>query len=251
MKKYKLLLVFLLAILFVGTVTGSIYAANSFPQDYNSKIAKNATDQSKTLVSLNSQWTEGKTLDIIRIDDIIITNDNKETPKKTFTDLQGHWAAANIQTLVQKGAISGYPDGSFQPNRTITRAEFATVLVKALNLNLQSGKTFTDTQNHWAKDYISTAYHQGIVKGMNETQFAPDAEISREQMAIMIVNARKLSNSQSPLNFADTSLISPWALQAVATAVENKIFSGYPDNTFRPQGFATRAEAVTAIIKAM
>lgn len=196
-------------------------------------------------------YAEQQILDIVSIDDITITPNQTGNSTGLFNDMSGHWAAANIQTLVQKGAISGYPDGSFKPNKTITRAEFATVLVKALNLNMQSGKTFADTQNHWAKDYISTAYNQGIVKGMNDTQFAPDTEISREQMAVMIVNARKLSNRQSLLNFVDKSSISTWAFPAVATAVENKIFSGYPDNTFRPQGHATRAEAVTAIIKVM
>lgn len=196
-------------------------------------------------------YAEQQKLDIISIDDIIISNNPTENSNKSFNDLTGHWAVNNVQALVQKGAIFGYPDGSFQPNKTISRAEFATVLIKALNINVQSGKTFNDTQNHWARNYISTAYNQGIVKGINDTHFAPDAQISREQMALMIVNARKLSNSQSAVNFADKSQISSWALQAVATAVENKIFSGYPDNTFRPQGHTTRAEAVTAIIKAM
>lgn len=197
-------------------------------------------------------YAEQQTLDIVSVDGVKISDQTDTDNQKAFFDLSGHWAAVNIQTLVQKGAIAGYPDGSFQPARTISRAEFATVLVKAFNLNVQSGKVFNDTQNHWANDYIATAFSQGIVSGVSENQFAPDADISREQMAIMIVKAARLNNgNQNTLQFIDQQKISSWAVKAVETAASNKIMNGYPDNSFRPQGSASRAEAVTAIVKAL
>lgn len=202
-------------------------------------------------IIVNPAYAEEQTLDIISIDNNIILNKPTDNNNKSFTDLSGHWAAANVQSLVQKGAIAGYADGSFKPDNNISRAEFATVLVKAFNLNVQSGKVFNDTQNHWAKEYIATAFSQGIVTGINADQFAPDAEISREQMAIMIVKAAQLTGGQNTLQFIDQQQVSSWAVDAVQIAAENKIMSGYPDNSFRPQNSASRAEAVTAIVKAL
>lgn len=69
----------------------------------------------------------------------------------TLSDIVGHWAEANIKKLVDAKAIAGYPDGTFKPNNTITRAEFATVLVKALNIAPSSDKVFADTASHWPK----------------------------------------------------------------------------------------------------
>jgi hypothetical protein len=166
-------------------------------------------------------------------------------------DIQGHWAEKTIKELVASGAVSGYPDGTFQPNKTITRAEFSTILVKAFNLETRTGKVFNDTAGHWAKDNIATAQAHGIVSGYSDTTFGPNDNITREQMAVMIVKAAKLSESAAGKTFADSSQISTWAQQAVATASENQIINGYPDNTFKPKASATRAEAATVIVKAL
>ena len=168
-----------------------------------------------------------------------------------LTDIAGHWAEANIQALVDMKAITGYPDGTFKPDNTITRAEFATVLVKAYDLELQSGKVFNDTQNHWAKEYIATAAANGIIQGYSDTEFGPDDKITREQMAVMIIRAEGADTAAGELSFTDSESISSWAVDAVITAAELGIITGYPDNSFKPQGNATRAEAATVIIKAI
>lgn len=164
-----------------------------------------------------------------------------------MTDIAGHWAQDKISKLVSLGAINGYPDGSFRPDNTMTRAEFATVLVKAFKLAPQSGKVFADTAGHWAKDYVATAASYGIVGGYDENTFGPEDLITREQMAVMIVKAAKLDAVTGETDFTDSKNISGWAEAAVAAAVGNGIMKGYPDNTFQPQGNATRAEAVTVI----
>ncbi|MGI6413064.1 MAG: S-layer homology domain-containing protein [Syntrophomonadaceae bacterium] len=168
-----------------------------------------------------------------------------------LTDIAGHWAEANIQALVDLKAITGYPDGTFKPDNTITRAEFATVLVKAYALELESGKVFNDTQNHWAKEYIATAAANGIIQGYSETEFGPDDKITREQMAVMIIRAKGADTAAGELSFTDSASISSWAVDAVITAAELGIITGYPDNSFKPQGNATRAEAATIIIRAI
>src|SRR5690606_26604885 len=131
-----------------------------------------------------------------------------DKPSVSLTDINGHWAETNIKKLVESGAIHGYPDGSFKPTNSITRAEFATVLVKALGLKVESGKLFADTQNHWAKDFISTAAASGIVLGYDASTFGANDRITREQMAVMIANAVKLDASTNGLNFVDSNSIS-------------------------------------------
>lgn len=172
-------------------------------------------------------------------------------PTGSLKDITNHWAGERINNLVAQGAIKGYPDGTFQPDTTITRAEFTTVVVKAFNLTNSNGKVFTDTSGHWAKDYIATATAAGIVGGYNDNIFGPNDPVTREQMAAMVVKAANLTAATGENQFADSSSIAGWAREAVATAVNNQIIRGYPDNTFKPGGKATRAEAVTVIVNAL
>ena len=169
----------------------------------------------------------------------------------SLNDISGHWAQAAIRELVAAGAIKGYPDGSFRPDQIITRAEFATVLVKALELPVNNSKAFADTTGHWAGEAISTAYAAGIISGYNNQSFGPDDPITREQMAVMMVKALRLSNVRGSVSFADSDKISPWAKEAVAAAYESQLISGYPDKTFRPGNQASRAEAVAIITPAL
>jgi uncharacterized protein YjdB len=166
-------------------------------------------------------------------------------------DIIGHWAHDNIKKLMALGAISGYPDSSFKPDNYITRAEFATVIVKAFQLDNKIGDTFADAEEHWAKDYITTAAMHGIVTGYDDNAFRPDDLLTREQMAVVVVRVAKLMPEAAELRFTDNSSISDWARSPLAIAVKYGIINGYPDNTVRPEGHATRAEAVTTIVKAL
>jgi len=176
--------------------------------------------------------------------------DKPGTKPVVLSDIAKHWAEANIKQLVDSGAIAGYPDGTFKPDKTITRAEFATVVVKAFELDSANGKVFADTANHWAKKYIATAAAAGIVNGYGDNKFGPDDLITREQMAVMIVKAAKLTGDNGK-TFADSAKIAAWAKGAVSTASAAGVINGYPDGSFKPQGSATRAEAVTVIVKAI
>ena len=169
----------------------------------------------------------------------------------THTDIDGHWAQSQIENLTAQAVISGYPDGTFKPEKSIARAEFATALVKAFKLESNNSKVFDDTADHWARDYIATAHAAGIVSGYSEAAFGPDDPINREQMAVMIVKAAGLENGGGGKAFADDSKISAWAKEAVSTAGGHNVISGYPDNTFRPQGNTTRAEAAVVLNNAM
>ena len=176
-----------------------------------------------------------------------------QNPPGAASDISGHWAEDNIKKLVAMGIISGYPDGAFLPDNAITRAEFAVMLEKAFKIAQQDGQVFADTAGHWAEKYIATATTYGIVNGYGDSSFGPDDPVTREQMAVMIIKAAKLSPAagEAETQFADSGSISDWAVQAVAMVTKEGIMKGYLDNTFRPQGRATRAEAVTAVINAL
>ncbi len=168
-----------------------------------------------------------------------------------LTDIGGHWAEQYIKELAASGIISGNQDGSYKPDNSISRAEFATLLVKAFKLAPGTGKVFADTDQHWAKEFISTAATNGIVAGYSDSSFGPNDLITREQMAIMIVRAAKLADATDGKEFADASLFSSYARNAILTASKHGIISGYPDNTFKPQGQTTRAEAAVVVSKAL
>ena len=174
------------------------------------------------------------------------------TPQPTVnipSDISGYWAKDSIIKMINAGVISGYPDGTFKPDKTITRAEFTVMIVKALNLETRAGKTFTDTASHWAKESISTAAAYGIISGYDENIFGPDDLITREQAAVIIARAAKLETATDESNFTDNKAISSWAKKGVAAAFKGKFITGYPDGTFKPQGKTTRAEAAVIIGK--
>jgi len=170
--------------------------------------------------------------------------------KQMFSDVSDtHWAYASINQLCQKGAVSGYKDGSFRPDDPITRAEFITILVKALDLHATvTAQNFSDTADHWAQENIATAASLGIAGGYADGSFKPDELITREQMAVMAVKAAGVTAGFGETAFTDNEEISFWAKGSVLAAVDAGIMTGYPDNTFRPQGNATRAEAVCVIL---
>jgi len=166
-------------------------------------------------------------------------------------DIANHWAVEKIKKLLALGAIAGYPDGAFRPDATISRAEFTTVMAKAFKLNKPQGKVFSDTAGHWAKDYIDAAVSAGIAGGYNDKRFGPDDPITREQMSVMVVKAARLASAEGGNSFSDSGSIAEWARKGVAAAVYHQLIKGYPDNTFRAQGNATRAEAVTVMVNAL
>jgi len=168
-----------------------------------------------------------------------------------LNDVSGHWAEADIQRLVQSGVVNGYPDGSFKPDAPITRAEFTAMLVRAFKLTAETGTSFADTAGHWCEDAIGAAASLGVVEGYDSGTFGPDDPITREQLAVMLVRAMELDLVTGSTGFADDSSISEWARGFVAAAVEAGILAGYPDNTVRPQGTATRAECLTAVVNAL
>lgn len=170
-----------------------------------------------------------------------------------LNDISKHWAEAAILKAAGLGISNGFPDGSFKPNAPIIRAQFAIFLVRALGLKpIASAAKFTDQQDipSWASEELQTAVEAAILKGYEDQSIRPLAEVSRAEMAVMILRAypaAKASN-EAP-SFSDTADIPSWALEAVGILQELKLLAGRNNNSFAPNETATRAEAITVLIR--
>ncbi|GAA4861388.1 hypothetical protein GCM10023310_45950 [Paenibacillus vulneris] len=176
----------------------------------------------------------------------------KPAPDVNLSDLTGHWAEANVKQAVNKGIVSGYPDGTFKPNNTVTRAEFAVMLMNTLKPQGDGAAlTFTDKAEigAWAQKAVAQAFHAGIVKGYEDGSFRPDAQITRAEMAVMLSNALGLTTEANAVTgFADDKDVPAWAKGAVAAMKKQQLVEGKGDNEFASAAPATRAEAVTVLL---
>ncbi|MCM3762511.1 amidase family protein [Alkalihalobacillus oceani] len=162
----------------------------------------------------------------------------EEQPR--FADVGGHWAADYIDTLVELGLISGYPDGTFRPNASISRAEAARIIARELGLE-DGESSFADVAaGHWAAADIGAVESAGILTGYPDGTFKPDGRLSRQEMAVILVRAYELSGDSSA-SFSDVSEGS-WSYPYIAALTSNQVTSGYLDGTFRPSRDITRAE---------
>ncbi|WP_051620269.1 S-layer homology domain-containing protein [Paenibacillus sp. UNC451MF] len=178
------------------------------------------------------------------------------TPEPTvpvaLKDLAGHWAESNINRAIALGFIQGYPDETFQPSKSVTRAEFVVMLAHALKLQGEPmNLSFTDANaiGDWAKREIAAAVKAGIINGYEDGSFQPDQRISRAEMIVMIMRAKGLSSDSRVTSFADQSDIPQWAMGSIALAEEKGLVDGLPGNRFAPKDQANRAEAVVVLLR--
>ena len=178
-----------------------------------------------------------------------------KNPAPAFTDIHNHWAADNILFAASRGLLSGTSDTTFSPNTGMTRGMFATALGRLAGINPDSYKTgkFTDVKaDAYYAPYVNWAAQNGIVEGVTATTFAPDTNINREQMAVIMANYAKklgydLPKTLQAVTFADNAQISSWAKNAVRAMQQAGILAGKNGNKFDPKGTATRAEVATVL----
>ncbi|HFK1440433.1 TPA: S-layer homology domain-containing protein [Bacillus cereus] len=161
------------------------------------------------------------------------------------------WAEQSVNYLVDKQVLIGYPDGTFGSNVTLDRASAATIITKALGIEIdpKAKPSFTDSQDHWGAPYIAAAEKAGIIKGEGNGIFNPSGKVTRAAMATMLVNAYKLQstaheNGQS--KFED--LKGHWGEKFANVLIDLKISNG-TDNGWQPDRFITRAEAAQLTAK--
>lgn len=172
-----------------------------------------------------------------------------------FTDIHNHWAADNILFAASRGLLSGTSDTTFSPNTGMTRGMFVTALGRLAGINPDSYKTgkFTDVKaDVYYAPYVNWAAQNGIVEGVTATTFAPDTNINREQMAVIMANYAKrlgydLPKTLQAVTFADNAQIGSWAKNAVGAMQQAGILAGKANNRFDPKGTAARAEVATVL----
>ncbi|WP_339848589.1 S-layer homology domain-containing protein [Paenibacillus sp. FSL W7-1088] len=153
-------------------------------------------------------------------------------------------------TLKAQPYIQGYTDGSFRPERNVTRAEMATLITRILGTStLEGSHEFTDvTSSHWAQASISAAAQSGSVQGYTDGSFKPDQAITRAEMAV-VLQPLLTSAQMTTAPTAFTDMNEHWAQQAVEQLSSAGVVTGYKDGMFRPSQPITRAEAVTMLNK--
>lgn len=168
-----------------------------------------------------------------------------------ITDVTGHWGEIDIVKIVSLSIASGDPSGKFRPNDQITRQEFAKIAVLAAGLQPEVNPklTFKDAGkvSPWADGYVAAAVKAGMIKGYEDNTFRPTDNISRAEVAAIVIRALDIKASNAKLNFIDIKKIPSWGTEYVAAAVDYKIIDGYPDKTIRATGKTTRAEAAKMV----
>ncbi len=177
-------------------------------------------------------------------------------PSLDFADTKTHWARHYIGRLAARGIVSGMGDNSYGPDNSLTRAQFLTILantVEGSDPTQAAPAGFKDVPaQEWYYNYVNWGFAQGIVRGIDDVTFAPNAKVTREQMAIMLDNLAQSTDLALPatngaVSFTDAASISPWAAGSVSKIVAAGLMGGYPDGKYKPQGNATRAEAATVV----
>lgn len=196
----------------------------------------------------------------------------------SFTDTRGHWAEDTISTLADKGIVSGVSATEFNPDGTVTRAEFlrmALGTMKVENVKYREGECLDVKNDAWYADTVQTGLECGIIpdamikdcsieikeegsdtRAVYHGSFNAEAPITREEMAYVAEaaytyslekGALKTMKYPKDLDFDDTSSISVWAIDGVRHAYSDSIISGMGDGTFAPKSTATRAQAAVII----
>lgn len=169
-----------------------------------------------------------------------------------FIDVEKGWAQGAILAVNEKGWMIGTRDFYFEPDRPLTRAQAASLLVRALNLNMTNAYIpyFEDIPyNHWAKNDIDMAVQNGLMQGYRNQTFAPDTGITREEMAVLLSRILDISPNHNIKNPYKDIKEDRWSYPYVMTISQAEIFEGFEDRTFRPQEKITRAQMAVLLDK--
>ncbi|MFC3770113.1 S-layer homology domain-containing protein [Paenibacillus sp. GCM10012303] len=175
-------------------------------------------------------------------------------PLPVLTDIEGHWAKPEITKAVELGIVFGYEDGTFKPEKGVTRAEFAVMLMRALKPDVE-GITlpFTDQNDipSWAAKAVAQAAQLNIVRGNSDGTFLPSNHITHEEMLAMVVRASGITapDPAPASGYADDADLSDWARGSAYIASRHSLLGGMNDNKVRPKTSTTRAESAAAIVR--
>ncbi|WP_163853043.1 invasin domain 3-containing protein [Paenibacillus elgii] len=177
-----------------------------------------------------------------------------------LTDIQGHWAAAEIGGMNSRMIVDGVDESRFAPEAEITRAELAALLARAMGLPKAGDQAgFRDvSETSWYSGAVAAAKAYGIMDGFGDGTFGPDRKVSRQEAIVTLVRALRLADANSAAShgagqadltvYADRDQIGGWASDAIRTAIDAGLVNGYGDE-LRPQKSLTRAETAVLIYR--
>ena len=173
----------------------------------------------------------------------------------TFSDVANHWAKDMVNDMGSRLIFEGTGGSQFNPDRDITRGEFAVILVRGLGLQLEKGGTTSFSDVKSTDPYraaIDTAHVYQLLSGFDDGTFRPNDKITREQAMVIISNALRLTGLKTKLSgqsveetlrsYADGAKVSEWAKNGIADSVQAGVVSGRSDDTLAPKAYMTRAE---------
>lgn len=177
----------------------------------------------------------------------------EQNPVVNFTDTASHWAKIDIEAATQKGLLKGYADGTFKPNKELTRVQAVSILVRSMQLENKSAAPFTDIVGYAkeTKDEIAAAYEAGLLLSTSG-KFAPSAKISREELAVMLARAYTLQAGKPYVSskiapFKDIAKLVKESQRAIEFLYNNEIAQG-SNGLFNPAGTTTRAHAAKMFV---
>lgn len=177
----------------------------------------------------------------------------------TFKDMEKHWAKEAVNDLGSRFVVSGYGNDTFSPERSITRSEFAAILMKGLGLSPAGGSSnFKDiTAKDWYAGYVNTAFNYKLISGYPDQTFHPGERITREQAMVMIARAMKITGLTVSLKdgetaailakYKDSSAAQSYAREGIATCIKAGVVSGRNDGKLGAKASITRAEVAIII----
>ena len=228
-------------------------AGNIFRDNRHFDVHNNT---SRNLISAGNELNPTQVKGVM--DFITVTTQTAKTSlsNSNLNDIGGHWATAFIQALVAKGIISGFPDGSFRPEASITRAEAATIIAKTFQLPLiRNVKNFVDIQpGFWAEDAISRAAGMGFISGFPDGTFRPEKNLSKIHAILALTNGLKFTggNPNTLQVYQDRAQIPSYATNAIAVATQKLLVVNYPESSqLEPLRDITRAEVVAMVYQAL
>ncbi|WP_339157967.1 glycosyl hydrolase [Paenibacillus sp. FSL W8-0186] len=200
-----------------------VITLDELPADLYSNLDDKAENgESAGMTEANGQENYSEDDDVISME-----------PKNSFTDLEGHWAKNDIELMLNKKIVFGISHGQFAPDRPITRAEVAVLMARAMGLDAQpaAGKFSDVAKTSWYASAVEAVNEAGIMDGYADGNFQPHAQVTQEQLAVLIVRAAALAGQ--PLTETEYSL------------------AGVTSERFAPQEWVNRAQAVVVIKRLM
>lgn len=183
------------------------------------------------------------------------SNDNYIEPEnpREESSTPSAWATEAIEYVQNQKWMQGRGNGNFSPRDELTRAEFATVITRILNLEEYSvdKRKYVDTNGHWAEKYINLATVAGYMQGYGDGTFKPNEKISREEIAkvLSLMKLKTETEIERKPNFIDVKTTS-WSYDSIIKIAKYGVMNGYEDATFRPKNKISREEMAVTLMRA-